>query len=339
MIRRPPRSTLFPYTTLFRSINVSLSGFLLLFVASRLLYLVLIDPQYLLIYREDELYVGTIAQEIVAGLKMPFTEYSQTNYALGTLVMGALAAGFFLLFGPTVFTLKLAPLLVSTLALVFWYWTIQRYAGERVAGYFAMLFCFSPPLLTAYSVTAMGFHSESIVFSALTVFLLFKMFSDEMDSPTFPALLGLTAGFGLWFCYTYGLTLMAMLGFWFWHDRGILRRRRVLWFALGFVVGFSTWISMNLQNNFSGLLVQRANVWEHFRLEHLWEGLANPRTLAPVEFFATLASDDAWDVYRRSANLLAGLLYLGPLLTAGVLRLETGRSAPAGASPTRPDPE
>jgi len=317
-------------------LRVSLGGFLLLFVASRLLYLVLLNPSYLFTYLGEELYRGTIAQELVTGLTMPFTEYRADNYAGGSLVIGALAAGFFRLFGPTLFALKLAPLLVFALALVFWYWTIQRYASERVAGYFAMLFCFSPPVFTAYSVTAMGFHSESIVFSALTVFLLFKMLSDEMDSPTFPALLGLTAGFGLWFCYTYGLTLMAMLGFWFWHDRGILRRRRVLWFALGFVVGFSPWISMNLQNNFSGLLVQRANVWEHFRLEHLWEGLANPRTLAPVEFFATLASDDAWDVYRRSANLLYALLYLGPILTVGVLRLKTGRSAPAGARPTRP---
>src|SRR3989441_12013784 len=92
---------------------------------------------------------------------------------------------------------------------------------------------------------------------------------------------------------------------------------------------------MNLQNNFSGLVVQSKNVWEHFGLEHLWEGLANPRTLAPVEFFATLASDDAWDVYRRSANLLYSLLYLGPILTAGVLRLNALRSAPAEASPPR----
>src|SRR5207253_1508624 len=193
-------------------INVSLGGFLLLFVASRLLYLVLIDPHYLLIYPDDELYVGTIAQELVTGLTMPFTEYSQTSYALGTLVIGALAAGFFMLFGPTVFALKLAPLLMFTLALAFWYWTIQRAAGERVAGYFALLFCFSPPLFTAYSVTAMGFHSESILFSALTVFLLFRMLSVDKPSLAYPALLGLTAGFGLWFCYTYGLTLLAMLG-------------------------------------------------------------------------------------------------------------------------------
>src|SRR5438132_2243976 len=183
------------------AINVSLAGFLLLFVASRLLYLVLINPGHLVLYHGgEELYRGTIAQELVTGLTIPFTEYRADNYSGGSLVIGALAAGFFFLFGPTVFALKLAPLLLFTLALVFWYWTLQRYAGERVARYFAFLFCFSPPQqFTAYSVTTMGYHSESIVFSALTVLLLFRMLSEEKSSLAFPALLGLTAGFGLWF--------------------------------------------------------------------------------------------------------------------------------------------
>ena len=315
-------------------INVSLSGFLLLFVASRLLYLVLIDPQYLLIYREDELYVGTIAQEIVAGLKMPFTEYSQTNYALGTLVMGALAAGFFLLFGPTVFTLKLAPLLVSTLALVFWYWTIQRYAGERVAGYFAVLFCVSPPLLTATSVATLGTHSESLLFSSLTVFLLFRMLSEEKPSLAYPVLLGFTAGLGLSFAYIYGLTFLALLGFWLWYDKGRFWRPRVLGFALGFTLGFSPWIIINAQTHFAGLVINGTNVWEHFGLANLWEGLAHPRRLAPVEFLAAIASDDDWDLYRRTVNLLYSVLYLGPILTAEVLRWKAVRSGPAGPRPT-----
>src|SRR3989454_8839998 len=201
---------------------MTLSRLLLLFVASRLLYLVLIDPVYVLAQPGDELYIGTIAQELVTGPTLPFTEYRANNFALGTLVMGALAAGFFLLFGPTLFALKLASLLVFTLALVFWYWTIQRYASERVARYFALLFCFSPPLLTAYSTSTPCCHGESILFSALTVFLLFRMLSEEKPSLAIPLLLGLTAGVGLWFAYIYGLTLLAMLGFWFWHDRGAL---------------------------------------------------------------------------------------------------------------------
>src|SRR3989449_9066870 len=254
------------------AINVSLAGFLLLFVASRLLYLMLINPSYLN-YMGEELYRGTIAQELVTGLKIPFTEYRADNYSGGSLVIGALAAGFFLLFGPTVFALKLAPLLLFTLALLFWYQTIQRATSKRVAGYFAVLFCFSPPLFTDYSVTAIGFHSESIVFSALTVLLLFRILSDERGSLAYPLLLGLTAGFGLWFAYIYGLTVLALLGFWLWYDKRVRWKLGVLWFALGFLVGFSPWIIINVQTHFAGLVIYDKNVWEHFGLAHLWDGL------------------------------------------------------------------
>src|SRR5438876_1001252 len=316
--------------------NLSLGGFLLLFVASRLLYLVLIDPPHLFPYAGQESYRGTIAQELITGPTLPFTEYRATNHSLGSLVIGGLAAGFFLLLRPTLFALKLAPLLVFTLTLVFWYWTIQRAAGERVAWYFAMLFCFSPPLFTDYSVTAMGFHSESIVFSALTVFLLLKMLSEEKPSLGFPLLLGLTAGLGLWFNYIYGLTLLALLGFWFWHDKGRFWRPRALWFALGFLVGFSPWIVINVQTHFAGLVIYDMNVWEHFRLAYLWDGLTHPRRLAPVEFLASLAPDDNRDLYRRAVNLLYSLLYLCPILTVGILRLKTVSSEPTGPSPTHP---
>src|SRR2546427_11065514 len=106
---------------------MTLSRLLLLFVASRLLYLVLIDPVYVLAQPGDELYIGTIAQELVTGPTLPFAEYRANNFSLGTLVIGALVAGFFRLFGPTLFALKLAPLLLSTLELVFWDWTNLRY--------------------------------------------------------------------------------------------------------------------------------------------------------------------------------------------------------------------
>ncbi len=324
-------------------LRVSLAGALLLFVASRLLYLVLIDPVYVLAQPGDELYIGTIAQELVTGPVLPFTEYRANNFALGTLVVGALAAGFFRLFGPTVFALKLTSLLIYTLVLAFWYWTIQRAAGERVAGYFAVLFCVSPPLFTAYSVAALGGHGETILFSGLTVFLLFRMLPEEKPSAAYPALLGLTAGFGLWFAYIYGLALLTLLGFWLWHDKGRFWGPRVLWFAMGFVVGFSPWIIINAQNHFAGLVVHGRNVWEHFGLDYLWDDLAHPRTLAPVEFLRTIASDDSRDLYRRAVNLLYALLYLGPILTAGILRWKAVRSGPAGANyrgmgthPTRP---
>src|SRR3989441_8788202 len=312
--------------------KVSLRGFLLLFVASRLLYLLLIDPSYLLTQPGDELYVGTIAQELVTAPPLPLYECRSNSYMLGTSVMGGLAAGFFLLFGPNVVALKLASLLVFTLVLAFWYWTIQRAAGERVAGYFAFLFCFSPPLLTAYSVAAPGGHGESLLFSALTVFLLFRMLSDERGSLLFPALLGLTAGVGLWFDSIYGLTLLVLLGVWLWQDTGMLWRTRFACFALGFVVGFTPWIVIITQTHLAGLVIYDKTVWEHFGLKHLWDGLAHPGKLAPYEFFADIASDDPRDLPRRVVNLLYSLLYLGPILIAGILRLKTWRSEPAGVN-------
>src|SRR2546425_7113438 len=314
----------------------ALRRFLLLLVASRLLYLLLIHPSNVTPPLYDELYEGTMAQELVTGLKMPFTEYRTSNYMLGTLVVGALASGFFLLFGPTLLALKLAPLLVFTLALVFWYWTIQQYAGERVARYFALLFCFSPPLLTAFSVTTMGFHSESIFFSALTVFLLFRMLSDERGTLGYPVLLGLTAGLGLWFTYIYGLTLLALLGFWLGYDKRVRWKLGVLWFALGFAAGFAPWILFNVQTHFAGLVIHDKTVWEHFGLAYLWDGLSHPRRLSLYEFFADIASSDPRDLPRRAVNLLYSLLYLGPILTAGILHLKTVRSAPTRPSPPQP---
>src|SRR5439155_1782324 len=91
------------------------------------------------------------------------------------------------------------------------------------------------------------------------------------------------------------------------------------------------WLVINVQIHFAGLVIHGKNVWEHFGLAYLWVDLAHPRTLAPVEFLRTIASDDSWDLYRRAVNLLYSALYLGPILTAGVLRLKTGRSAPAEA--------
>src|SRR5206468_6964868 len=133
-----------------------------------------------------------------------------------------------------------------------------------------------------------------------------------------------------------GLTLLALLGFWFWHDKGRFWRPHVLCFALGFLVGFSPWIFFNMQTHFTGLVIYDKTLWEHFGLAYLWDGLAHPQRLAPVEFLRTIAFDHDWGLYRRAVSLLYSLLYLGPILTAGVLRLKAGRSAPAGPSPTQP---
>src|SRR2546425_11492210 len=135
----------------------------------------MIAPGYWVRYGGEELYRGTIAEELITGLTLPFTEYRADNYAGGSLVIGGIAAGFFLLFGPTLFALKLAPLLLFTLALAIWYRPINRTAGERVARSFALLFCFSPPRLTPTSVTTLGFLPDPFFSSSRPVFFFLRI--------------------------------------------------------------------------------------------------------------------------------------------------------------------
>src|SRR5438128_2513605 len=165
------------------------------------------------------------------------------------------------------------------------------------------------------------------------------MLSDEGSSLLFPALLGLTAGVGLWFDSIYGLTLLVLLGVWLWQDTGMLWRMRFACFALAFLVGFTPWIVIITQTHLAGLVFYDKTVWEHFGLKHLWDGLAHPRKLAPYEFFADIASDDPRDLPRRVVNLLYSLLYLGPILIAGVLRLKYARSEPAGVNDSGRGPQ
>lgn len=299
-------------------------GLLLLFVATRLVYLLLIDPARLLEQAgEEELYRGTIARELVNGLRLPFIEYRADDYSGGSLVIGAVAAGFFLLFGPTVLALKLAPLSLFTLAVLFWYWTVRRASGDRVARLTGVLFCLSPPMFTAYSVTAMGYHSESIVFTALSVCLLFKMLSEDSSPWWVPGMLGLTAGVGLWFAYVYGLTLLAMLLFLVWHRPWKFLRPLLTWGLLGFLIGFSPWIAINLKTQFAGIIVGDIRLWSHFGLNNLLADLAQPRRLGIVQTLFTLASEDRSRLYRWTVNLAYFLLFASAVLTAAVISLKT----------------
>ena len=304
-----------------------------LFLGTRLLYLVLIHPDFLLTHPSDELYRGAIAKEIVSGLNLPLADYRADDYSGGSLAVGALAAGFFLFLGPTVFALKLAPLLFFTLALVFWSLTLQRHVSERVAVYFAIIFSVSPPQFTAYSLVAAGFHTESVFFSALSLFLLCEILSARTPARARAALLGFTAGFGLWFTYSYGPTLLAVIAFWLWQDNSGRLKTRLLCFGVSFVLGFLPWISFNIQHSFSGLVVQGVEVWQHFSPAYLLAGLSDYRAFVPYQLLTVFASSDPADLPRRAVNLSYAILFLVPILAAGIVAGKALRPAPVGSQP------
>jgi len=144
------------------------------------------------------------------------------------------------------------------------------------------------------------------LFTGLSLLLFFKILHQKENSWTIYALLGLVAGFGVWFAYIYGITVMAMLIFWLLHDRNVFVRRGFALFALFFLIGFSPWIVFNLNNNFSGLFIHGVPFWAHFRWNHFQESLANYWTLTGL--FPTLRSPESWPLTPVYSLLFLGII-------------------------------
>jgi hypothetical protein len=302
-------------------------GIVALFVASRILYLWFSHPLDYLFYGIEELYRGSIAREVARGLSCPFYSLRADDYSGGSLVVGWLASWTFRLLGPTVLSLKLVPLTFFCGTLVLWQATLRRMVGARAALLVACLFVFSPPTFTVFSLTAMGFHSESTLFSAVAVYLFFDMLYGRGFSWQRGALFGLVCGFGLWFTYIFGITLLAM-GFYVLVQRqGVFSIRRFSSVAVGFVVGFSPWFWAYFSGMANGLWILK-----RFSLHHLLEGFTLPREFFGY-YFLRAFYPEVWsrsDAIRRLANrgFVLLLVLLGFALAWRAWNERPGRSSP-----------
>jgi len=92
----------------------------------------LLTASHLVSYHE-ELYRGTIARELLAGLQAPFWSYQADDYSGGSLVVGILAVAPFVLLGPTLFAWKLVPLAIGAATVGIAVDSLGRYFGARTA--------------------------------------------------------------------------------------------------------------------------------------------------------------------------------------------------------------
>ena len=85
------------------------------------------------IYDSEELYRGAIANEIIEGTSLPIMDYLYTDYEGGSLVTGIVAVPFFLLFGKSYFSLKMATFIISAIIFSLWYWIFLKYFNSVAA--------------------------------------------------------------------------------------------------------------------------------------------------------------------------------------------------------------
>jgi 4-amino-4-deoxy-L-arabinose transferase-like glycosyltransferase len=205
------------------------------------------------IYFDEELTTGLIGKDLIEGLRTSFFDYQLAAHHAGSLLMGIAVAPLFLLFGERLMVLKLAPLMVYAGAMALWFRTCDRYFGRRVAVTVSLLFICSPQLLSRFSLITVGFHPESIIFTAAATFLLFRIVVDGEKRAEWFIALGFVCGLGFCFAYIFIPTVATSVLFWFLADPKFPFRKSFLVFVSGFLVGASPWIYFNATHSWGGL--------------------------------------------------------------------------------------
>ena len=227
-----------------------------LFLLTRLLHLLFCFLPYFFV---GELLTGTLAKELIGGLKLPFFEYAMDHYQGGVLVYGISAVPFFLLFGKTVFSLRLTGVLFSYGSFITWYFFIRRFFGKREALFASLLYLCAPSWHTLYAMFAFGAHAEPLFFTAAGLFLLYKILYEKTHSLRNALLLGLISGFGTYFTYGFFVGVVTFLLFWFYEDHRIFQKKEFYLFSLFFLIGFSPWFLYNVTHQFRGMELLRVS--------------------------------------------------------------------------------
>ncbi|MBI3318373.1 MAG: hypothetical protein HYZ90_04385 [Candidatus Omnitrophica bacterium] len=202
---------------------------------------------------DEELYRGTIARELIDGLKAPLWDYQADPYEGGSLVVGMLAVPAFLLLGANLFALKLIPLGFSLAALILSALFLRRFFGRRAALLGCAFLILSPPVFTALSLSAIGSHPESAFFSVAMFFGLYQSLFAKTRRTASPALFGLISGIGCWFASLTLITLLTCLAAWFLLDRRSLWGKEGRLFLGLFGIGILPRILYDAAHGFSGL--------------------------------------------------------------------------------------
>jgi len=205
----------------------------------------------------EELSRGLVARELLDGMALHLLDHQMDPYAGGSLVMGILAAPFFLIFGDSIVSLELVAvpfILLTASALI----VLMARSADRVPALLAGALVFLAPYsMGRLSLLVWGDHSQTPAFMALCLLLAWGWWETSDKGVWRAAALGLVAGFGLYFHYHLAIPLVVVGLLLLASDRRGLLGARGLALLAGGVVGFAPWLIYNLTHSFEGLTISR----------------------------------------------------------------------------------
>ena len=211
-------------------------------------------------FHVEEIHRGTTTLDLIEGRILPLEEYQYAKFFGGSLVVSVLAVPFFAVFGPCLFALKLTGLVFNALMVLFVFLILDRLAGRRAAWLGGLLAALPPPGYVALTLTAFGTHMENNAFAMAIVYVYLRAFEHLRPRAGILLLLGILAGFAMYFGYVILLTLAVLALHRALNDPGFFRQRGFAFVLLGFLIGASPWAHYNLTHDLEGLGVYGAGV-------------------------------------------------------------------------------
>ena len=226
-----------------------------------------VSPDWVL---PEELHRGNIAQEILDGPLLALQDYHHAPNVGGSLVVGIAAVPFIALFGPSIVSVRLVPVLFNALTVALLFLVLDRFVNRRAAWIGGLLIAIAPPGYSLISVTAWGTHLENNA-QTMACLYLFLSLRAEVDASRMTDTrsglrafaFGALAGFATYFGYMFLIALLAMLFFEFLHDKLFVLRPWFRAFVLGFAIGIVPWVTYNRTHDFGGLSVYNESLADH----------------------------------------------------------------------------
>lgn len=237
----------------------------------------------------DEFELGTLARELLTGLKLPYWQYQVDVYSGESLFLAPFTCLLFKLLGPTLFALKLTPVLFSFASYAMALWFLNRHWGRRAMLAGGLVLMFPPPNFLNLTILAQSGHTEILVLGMLMVILFYEFLYGEGRRTFFLCAFALLSGFSTWVYYENFIITAACLTAGLFSGRKFLRAENALVFAGFFLAGFSPWIFYNVKTEFAGmtLFFQAADVKEHDSFSMLRKAVRFIVRRVPVSFNST----------------------------------------------------
>ena len=218
-------------------------------------------------FDDEDGYTLAAAFELLGEHQWPYQAYLLSDWENGTLLVVLLAVPFCWLFGPCLFALKMTGLTVSCITFTGLYLLCKESFGVRAGLFVLLIYIFFPNPVYGYSVTAHGFHPDSMALQLPFLWWLVKIYKRRAPTRSHFFFLGALGGFAVYFAYISVFVVAAGVLPWLWlsiRKRAPRGRFRLASFIGGLFVGSIPLLVYNVFNGFLGFNVYHGQASVYF---------------------------------------------------------------------------